>query len=383
MQRVTIAISLPLTGDPGVGAASARDGALLAIEDFELDGYLVRTLVLDHAVNGTYDERQGADDMTELVANEDVIAVVGPFNSAVARAQIPIGNQAGLLQCSPATTNPGITSGPAGADLRRANPDRIAFIRVSTTDDFQGPALARFGFDELDLRRVAVIDDGQAYGDNLANAFGSEFQRLGGTVVERRTVQAGIDDEAVVVEELRGSDPDGVLFGGLTITGGAAFRHQMGVAGMGDLAFLAGDGIVDGPGSVGESYIGLTGPAAANSFGAIAAIAEFPGRDAFSVRYLEAFSTWPGAYSAPGHACAEVILDSIRVAAARGVVTREAVRAAATDTTRTFDTVLGPLQFDEVGDTSLKVVSIYGVDPAAANGTGDWIYDSQVTLGGE
>ena len=35
-----------------------------------------------------------------------VIGVVGPFNSTVAKVQIPISNEAGLLQCSPANTNP-------------------------------------------------------------------------------------------------------------------------------------------------------------------------------------------------------------------------------------------------------------------------------------
>ena len=63
--------------------------------------------VLDHAVNGVHDPQQGAKDMTTLVSDAAVVGVVGPFNSSVAKVQIPISNEAGLLQCSPGEHQPG------------------------------------------------------------------------------------------------------------------------------------------------------------------------------------------------------------------------------------------------------------------------------------
>jgi hypothetical protein len=64
-------------------------------------------------------------------------------------------------------------------------------------------------------------------------------------------------------------------------------------------------------------------------------------------------------------------------------VTREAVRAAGTDTAATWKTVIGDLQFDEVGDTSQKYISLFKVDMTAGDGTGDWVFIKQVTFTAE
>jgi ABC-type branched-subunit amino acid transport system substrate-binding protein len=88
--------------------------------------------------------------MTALVANPNVVAVIGPLNSSVAKVQIPLSNAAGLLQCSPANTNEGLTKPEFGAlDIRKTNPTKINYVRVVTTDDNQGPAAARYILEKL------------------------------------------------------------------------------------------------------------------------------------------------------------------------------------------------------------------------------------------
>jgi ABC-type branched-subunit amino acid transport system substrate-binding protein len=67
-----------------------------------------------------------------------------------------------------------------------------------------------------------------------------------------------------------------------------------------------------------------------------------------------------------------VILDAIKRAIAAGEVTREAVRAAMVDTSVTYTTVLGDISFDEVGDTSQKVISLYEVVD------GNWKFVEQI-----
>ena len=51
------------------------------------------------------------------------------------------------------------------------------------------------------------------------------------------------------------------------------------------------------------------------------------------------------------------------------------------DTATTFETVVGPVMFDAVGDTSQKIISLFKVDLTAGDGTGDWVFDSQVDYG--
>jgi branched-chain amino acid transport system substrate-binding protein len=375
---IKIGISLPLSGSSLASAGPARDGALLAIKEFSLKGYKVEPFVLDHSVNGVHDPQQGAKDMTTLVSDPAVMAVVGPFNSSVAKVQIPISNEAGLLQCSPANTNPDLTKGDAGKQLRAKFPDRINYVRVATTDDIQGPAVAQFGFQVLGLKKVGIIDDTETYGKGLADAFQAEWEKLGGTVVGREGAPKGTTDYLPILTKFKEGSPDAIFYGGVTATGGGLARKQMPQAGLGALAYMGGDGIQDGLGSTAGSFINIAGAAAPNSYSSVAAIAEYPGQADFAKKYEAEYKVAPGAYSASGYACAQVVLKAIETAAAKGDVTRENVRAAGVDPATTFETVLGPVTFDAVGDTSQKIISLYKVDMTAANGVGDWVFEKQV-----
>ena len=90
--------------------------------------------------------------------------------------------------------------------------------------------------------------------------------------------------------------------------------------------------------------------------------------DSFKAKYSED----PGSYSASGYACAQIIIEAIKAAIAGGEVTRETVRAAALTAGATYDTVLGPVGFDENGDTTQKIISLYKVE------NGDWVFDAQI-----
>jgi len=380
-KTLKIGITLPLSGSALASAGPARDGALLAIKEAKIAGYKIEAFVLDHAVNGVHDPQQGAKDMTSFVSDAAVVAVVGPFNSSVAKVQIPISNEAGLLQCSPANTNPDLTKGDAGKQLRAKNVDKINYIRVATTDDIQGPAVAQFGYTKLGLKKVAIIDDTETYGKGIADAFAAEWTKLGGEVVGREGAPKGTTDYTAILTKFKAAAPNAVFYGGVTATGGGLVRKQMPQAGLGDLVYLGGDGIQDGRGDTAGSFINIAGDAAPNSFSSVAAIAEYPGKADFAKKYEAEYKVAPGAYSASGYACAQVVLKAIEAAAKKGDVTRENVRAAGTDPATTFETVLGPVKFDAVGDTSQKIISLYKVDMTAGDGTGDWVFDNQVNYG--
>ena len=376
-----IGISLPLSGSALASAGPARDGALLAIKEAKIKGYKLEPFILDHSVNGVHDPQQGAKDMTTLVSDPAVMAAVGPFNSSVAKVQIPVSNEAGLFQCSPANTNPDLTKGDAGKQLRAKFPDRINYVRVATTDDIQGPAVAQFGVQKLGLKKVAIVDDTETYGKGLADAFEAEWTKLGGEVVGREGAPKGTTDYLPILTKFKEGNPDAVFYGGVTATGGGLVRKQMPQAGLGTLAYMGGDGIQDGLGSTAGSFINIAGAAAPNSFSSVAAIAEYPGQADFAKKYEAEFKVAPGAYSASGYACAQVVLKAIETAAAKGDVTVESVRAAGADPATTFETVLGPITFDAVGDTSQRIISLYKVDMTAGEGTGDWVFEVQVDYG--
>src|SRR4029077_6534336 len=131
------------------------------------------------------DPDRGAANATAFVADPQVIAMIGPASSPVAHSEIPITNAGGLLQCSPANTDTGLTKPRAGAlDLRSAAPTRINYVRTAPADDIQGPAIASFMYSDLGARTALVVDD-TGDGREIADEVDSAFRGLGGTVVRR------------------------------------------------------------------------------------------------------------------------------------------------------------------------------------------------------
>lgn len=383
-KSVTIGVDLPLSGGEAPNGEPTLKGIQLAVKEANANGgvggYQVTVSVKDDAVNGVHNPDQGATNVQQLVSDSNVVGMVGPYNSNVGAAEIPVTSAAGLLQCSPANTNPSLTKPDASGKLLRGD-NKVSYVRTAATDDFQGPALAVYLHDTLGKKAVFIVDDTETYGKGLADEFEKKFKELGGTVTGRQGVpnSDGSADYTSVLTAAKGQNPDSVMYGGVTTTGGAKLRNQMADVGMGDLPYIGGDGIVDGGAKTDGSFMNLAGENAANSFGSVAAIHDIPDPEGFAKKYKDEYNEDPGAYSAPAYACTQIILKAIAESAAKAsdmAALREAVRAYVTDSANTFDTVLGPIKFDENGDTSQKIISMYKADTSA----GDWVFDKQIDL---
>ena len=320
--------------------------------------------------------------MSKVVADTDTIAVIGPLNSSVAKAQIPISNEGGLLQCSPANTNPDLTKGDAAKQIR-TKPNN--YIRVVTTDDVQGPAAAQYIYDVLKKKTVYVIDDTETFGKGVADAFDAEFKKRGGTVVKHDAAPKTTQDYVSIMTAAKALNPESIYFGGVTATGGARILLAAQQVGLGDVPYVGPDGINDGSGETKDSFLNLAAAAAKNSYSTLAGIGDFPGRAQFAADYKAEYGIDPTGYAGTGFACAQIVIDALKRAGATSpadmTALREAVRVAGTDSTVKYATIIGELTFDANGDTSQKIVSIYSVDPAGANGKGDWKFQTQVDYG--
>lgn len=381
---IKIGVDLPLSGGEAPNGGPTRQGIELAVKDAggAVAGYKIELDVRDDAVNGVHNPDQGAQNATALVSDPNVIAIVGPYNSNVGAAMIPVTAQAGILQCSPANTNPGLTKPDFGADDLRQGADP-SYIRMATTDDLQGPAMAEYAYNTQGVKSVFIIDDTETYGAGLADTFEAHYKELGGTVTGRQGVPNpdGTADYTSILTSAKSDNPDGVFYGGVTTTGGGKLRSQMADVGMGDLPYFAGDGIVDGSGNAQGSFVNLAGDTAANSYASVAAPHDIPDPDAFNNAFKAAYNADPGPYSAPGYACVQVVLAAIEAAAASATdmaSLRSAVRDAVFTSggSPTYKTVLGDVSFDENGDTSQHIMSFYKADLSAEDG-GNWVFDSQ------
>ncbi len=396
----TIAAQLPQSGPRADLGATLVNAAQLAINETNSQGGVGgQQLVLDVLDEGTSDRKDIAtESINTIVSNDSVVGLIGPFQSPHGAVDIPVTNAAGLLECSPANSNPNLTKPRFGAlDLRSAYPDRINYVRVFPSDDIQGPAAAAFVFHPptsgipnagvrnksgLDIHRVLVVDDTSPGGRQTSDSFESSFEALGGTTV-RRSMNPDTTDFTSILTPLDDSSggPWAVYFGGLG-DGGAALKQAMVSGGHADVPLVSWDGLFDGSGSDDGSYINLAGPAAANSYVTQSSLA--PARADFGERYRAAFGADPNPYAAAAYACTQVVIDALAQAARDGVDAsglREAVRAFAVNPASRFDTALGSVSFDANGDSTSQYVTLYAVDTGANSGTGDWVYLDQQDFG--
>jgi branched-chain amino acid transport system substrate-binding protein len=363
---IKIGVDLPLSGADASDGIPLRNGVVEAVEDANAKGVPggLRFSVydLDDAVQGKHDPAQGAQNLKSFVADDAVLAVIGPFNSNVAQAEIPIGNDAGLAQISGAATNPSLTKGDGAAKLRTSHPDVNTFFRVCSTDDRQGLADAESAR-KLGLKRAFIIDDNETYGKGLADVFETQFKALGGTVVGREHLTSGQSDFKALLTKAHAETPDFIFYGGTTSTGGGLVRKQMSDAGMGSLAFLGGDGISD------DSFLTTAGSSADGSYFTVAAP---QGQGKFVAAYRKRFDVEVGAYSANGYAAAAVAIAAIEkaiVAAGNKAPTRAAVLQDIASTNGVA-TPIGTVGFDKNGDTTNPALSLYKVSGGKAHFAG-------------
>jgi branched-chain amino acid transport system substrate-binding protein len=369
-QVVKIGVELPLSGGEAPNGGPTLNGIQLAINQIQVPGYTVQLNTQDDAVNGVNNPDQGAKNIGTLVSDSQVFAVVGPFNSAVAKAEIPVSNEAGLIQCSPANTNSTLTLGDPAKALRQAHPDQIAYVRVVANDDFQGLADATIAYKDLGKKSMYIVDDQTTYGKYLADVVQAQFTKMGGKVVKRDGAGANVSDYTSLLTAAKALGPDVVFYGGVTSTGGGVLRKQMVANGMGDLPFVGGDGISDGAASVASSFLNIAGDQGdLNTWMTTAGAHDIPDRATLAAAYQAAFGKELGAYSAAAYACAQVYLEALKAVGPD----RAKVRAYVTDTTHTFNTVLGNIGFDANGDINQHIISYYQFDPT----TKDWKFVRQ------
>src|ERR1700687_3949140 len=150
--EIDIASDLPVSGADASSGLPAQQGAAFAISRAApLRGYTLKFVPYDDAVNGTHDAQKGVQNVQAMLSNAKILAMVGPFNSGVAKAEIPVANQQALAMISPANTNECLTQSlPYCQQANGFTPQSLRptgknnYFRIAAADTFQGPAMADF-----------------------------------------------------------------------------------------------------------------------------------------------------------------------------------------------------------------------------------------------
>ena len=143
-----------------------------------------------------------------VVADSLVVGVIGTSCSVAAVVASPIISEAGLVMISSSNTAPSLTSDLLGNAGSNYHP---GYYRTSSNDLYQARAVAGFAYNELGLRMVAAIDDGDPYTSGLTGAFTNAFENLGGSVTVT-SVSRGDTDMVPVLTRIAAGRPDGLFF---------------------------------------------------------------------------------------------------------------------------------------------------------------------------
>lgn len=355
---IKLGVGAPLTqGAVALGKGIER-GATLAIEDFNASdeakelGIKVVPLVVDDQG----DPKVGVNVANQLASDPDVVGVVGHLNSGVSIPASDVYGKAGIVQISPASTNPALT-----LDQKYDN-----VFRVCTIDPVQGAFAADAALNKLGFKSAFVVDDATPYGEGLAEEFVKNFEAGGGEVLGTEKSTDKDTDFNALVTKIKGVNPDVIYYGGI-YNAGALFAKQAAEGGYaGD--FFSGDGIYS------PDYIALAG--AANAEGDYCTSVGLPldlqpkGEDfkaKFAAKYgdeeIQAYDTY--AYDA-----AYVILEAIKVVAAdlgaAELVSAEGKTAIIDAVAVTsIEGITGAIAFDDAGDTTNKAITLYVVKDGA------------------
>jgi branched-chain amino acid transport system substrate-binding protein len=276
-QTIKIGMGSPMTGgDASFGIDAEQSGKIAVADTKPLHGFSFELTAEDDT--GTAEG--GAAVANKFVADQTLVAVAGHLFSGATAAAMPIYEAKGIPMLSPSATNPALTQKGSAV-----------FNRVPFTDATQGKAAATYIYNVLGFRKIAVMHDGEDYGKGLAEIVKTEFEALGGQVVEFVGITSKEADYTPVLTTIAAKSPELIYFGGYTQDAGV-LANQMKTTGLEKAVFFGCDG------TFGTDFLNRAGANAEGSYHATPRTPpETPKKAAFDAAYKAAYGVGPGELS--------------------------------------------------------------------------------------
>jgi branched-chain amino acid transport system substrate-binding protein len=364
---INIYSDLPLKGAVSAQTIPALNGEKLALSEagFKAGQWKVNFISLDDSTATSptnYDLNVCQANARKAATDPKAVYMVGPFNSGCAEVEIPITNQGGLAQVSPANTYPGLTTndpGTASGEPQKYYPTgKRTYLRIVPRDTIQGQA-GLVAMHEAGCTRVAVADDKTPYGVGLATQVKLNQKKNGITVTSltpldptqpnfrsyassvksqgANCVYTAFDPpgEVQLVKDINSADPNAKIFGG--------------------------DGVCSG-GETNPSKGGFPASIAPLFFCTVATqgLTTYPGGKTFLAAYKAKYGDAnPDPYSIYGYEAMKLGLATIAKLGAQGNSKSAVVKALFQ--TKNYAGAIGTYGFDANGDTTLKSYGLYKV----------------------
>src|SRR5215470_16844333 len=328
---IKIATQSPLSGGQAALGEGIKLGAQLAVEKFkgplEKMGFKVELVPFDDQAKPDV----GVANAKNIIADKDILAVIGHLNSGVAIPSSEVYKETNLTMISPANTNPTVTD--------RGYPN---VNRVCGRDDVQGVVGSEFAAGTVKAKSIYIVHDKTTYGQGVAEFFRDDAKKKGLEVAgfEGTEEKSNFDP---ILTPIKAKNPSLIYFGGIYDQGAPFFKQAsekgikskfMGPDGMdsSDLTKIAGKAVV------GMYYTSAAGPASA-----------LAGAKGFVDEFKKKFGKNPEPYAAESYDATAIALKAIEAAAKGGKApSREDVAAAVRKVHHKG--ITGDIAFDGKGD---------------------------------
>jgi len=324
--QVKFGMAGPITGPSAATGAQMKNGVAQAVEDINKAGGILGKQITVEYGDDVSDPKQGVSVANNFAA-DGVRFVIGNYNSGVTMPSSEVYQENGILEITPASTNPQVT------ERKMWN-----IFRTCGRDDQQGQVAGAYIVKHFKGKKIAVVHDKTTYGKGLADETIKAMAKGGMKPVLYEGINVGEKDYSALVSKIKQSGADLVYWGGLYTEGGLIVR-QMRDQGV-KAPLMGGDGItsdefaqVGGPGV--EGTLMTYGPDPRNKPEAKAVVAEF-----------RAKKFEPEAYTLYSYAGVQVIKQAAE--AAKSLEPKKV--AEKMHSGMHFKTVIGDLSYDKKGD---------------------------------
>ena len=334
-ETITIGISGPLTGPNAAFGAQLKNGGDQAAQDINEAGGILGKKIKVIFGDDVSDPKQGVS-VANSFAGEGAKFVVGNFNSGVSIPASDVYAENGILQITPASTNPTFTER-----------GMWNVFRTCGRDDQQGTVAGNYIADNLKDKKIAIVHDKTTYGKGLADETKKAMNAKGVTEVLYEGINTGEKDFSALISKIKEAGADVVYWGGLHTEGGLILR-QMRDAGV-TATLMGADGIAT------DEFASVAGPGAE---GTLMTFAPDPQKRPEAKAVLDKFAKRnfkPEAHTLYSYAAMQII----KQAAEKANSLDPKKVAEVMHSGEVFKTVIGDISYDKKGDITRLDYTMY------------------------
>jgi branched-chain amino acid transport system substrate-binding protein len=329
--ELVVAVVGPITGSEAVFGDQMKRGAEMAVADINAKGGVLGKKLDVMVADDACDPKQAVAAANDVVG-KGAIFVDGHYCSSSSIPASAVYNEAGVLQITPASTNPALTDDAAKKGWNNV-------FRVCGRDDAQGAVAGKYLADHYKGKRVAVVHDKTAYGKGLADETKKAMNAAGLKEAMYEAITQGDKDFSALISKMKQQNIDVIYFGGYQTEAGLIVRqaHDQGLK----APLIGGDALVT------EEFWKITGPAGE---GTMMTFPPDPRKVPAAKAVVDKFTAQgynPEGYTLYTYAAIQVFAEAAEKA--KSVKLDDLSKALHS---MTAQTVVGPLTWDKKGDVT-------------------------------